>query len=578
MKILIVVPTEGYDTDRFQFKTSGDFPTGLAYIAAALKQAGHEVHGLNPNNDVSFDSPREMLAHKLGEKLGEASYDVVCFGGLCIHFQFMEAAVQLTRKHSPDSIVICGGGIITDDAEFMFKTLRPDFCISGQGEETVVQLLQAVESSPGEYGHIPNLGYWEGNEARFTPTSFNYGNIDERAFPDYSLFDMADMLDRGGLHNKGLFRYTRNNPRVMSIITALGCPFKCTFCVHNTIQRYRERSIDRIMEEIRQLYDSYRFNILIVLDELFAIKKDRFRAFCQEMIKNRERYGWDFDWLFQTHAKAALTLEDLELLKKAGCYYFSYGIESASQNILDSMEKRTNPGQILNAVELSRQAGIGFGGNFIFGDVAETIETATQSLSFFQQHCQDLHVNLGIVHPYPGSKIFDDYCEEQGFDDRDKLAFYRNIDQTYINLTTMDDNTWSLVCRSLFILTTHRWEQITSAASCVEEPDSPNAEWAEKLDQKVYRITATCPHCAETHVFREALGFTSREQALESAKQHKFIFSLPHQMPDDPREAEGVEAFNRVFDKIDTSQNLGHDFFNTGCPSCHRKFNVSISR
>lgn len=578
MKTLIIVPTEGYDTDRFQFKTSGDFPTGLAYIAAALKNAGHEVHGLNPNNDVSFDSPRIMLKHKLSEKLEQTHFDAVCLGGLCVHFQFLEDSIKLIRNISPESIIICGGGIITDDAEFIFENIRPDFCIIGQAEETIVRLLNAVEASQEDYEDIPNIGYWRQQKAHYTKVSYDYGNIDDRAFPDYSIFDMEDMLENGGLHNKSIFRYTRNKPRVMSIITALGCPFSCTFCVHNTTQRYRERSIPRILEEIKLMYERYQFNILIVMDELFAIKKSRFRTFCEELIRHRELYSWDFDWLFQTHAKAALTLDDLELLKNAGCYYFSYGIESASQKILDSMNKRSKPSQILNAIELSKQADIGFGGNFILGDVAEDVRTVTESMSFFEQHGQELHMNVGIVHPYPGSKLFDDYCSRENFDNDDKLSFYRNIDKEYINLTSLDDNIWALICRNVYILNTFRWEKPTAAISCVEEKDSRDVIWAEKMNLKVYRITATCPFCSESHIFREALGVFSREENLENAKKHKYIFNIEFKTPDDPDEIRDVSDLNSIFDKIDMSQNMGHDFFTTGCPSCHKRFNVIIDR
>lgn len=578
MKTLIVVPTNGYDTDRFRFMTSADFPTGLAYIASALKAAGHEVDGLNPNNDVNYDSPKKMLEEKLTNKLLEKSYDVVCLGGLCIHFDFLDESIKLIRKVSPSSKIVIGGGIVTDDAQFIFETLKPDFAISGQGEETIAELMDVIVNNSTDYTHIPNLAYWENEKACYTPVSFKYANINDRAFPDYSIFDIEDMLKYGGLHNNSLFRYTRSQPRVMSIITAIGCPFKCTFCVHTTIHRYKERSIPKIMEEIKDLYDRYQFNVLNVLDELFAIRKERFHEFCEELIRQRELHGWDFDWFFQTHASANLTLDDLKLLKRAGCYYFSYGIESASPTVLESMKKRTHPSQILNAIDIADQANMGFGGNFIFGDIAETLETANESISFFADNCKDLHINLGVIHPYPGSKLFDDYCEENNFGKKERLAFYQNIDKEYINITSLDDNLWTLICREIFTLGNFRWEKITKALECKEEESSVDTLWAEKVGAKIYKIRTACVHCNHEFELREVIGNNNREATYEAVKANKFIFSKEYIEDENPITNKQAHELMDKFASIDTSHNKGEDFITTGCPNCNKRFNIILDR
>lgn len=578
MKILIVVPTDGYDTDSFMFKTSADFPSGLAYIAAALKAAGHEVHGLNLNNDIKYDSPKKMMKEKLTHKLLETNYDVVCIGGLCVHFDFTRDSIALIRKLSNNSRVVLGGGIVTEDTQFIFETLRPDFAISGQGEESVVELMNALLSTSNDYSNIPNLCYWKDDKACYTPTLFKYGNIDDRAFPDYSIFDMDDMLDHGGLHNNSLFRYTRVYPRVISIITALGCPFKCTFCVHDSVQRYRERSIPRIMEEIKELYDRYQFNILNILDELFALKKERLHEFCTELIRHRELYGWDFDWYFQTHASVNLTLEDLQLLKSAGCYYFSYGLESASISVLESMKKRTKPEQILNAINLADKVKIGFGGNYIFGDVAETLKTANETVSFFIDNCKDLHINLGVIHPYPGSKLFDDYYIDRKFSNAEHLAFYKNIDKEYINLTNLDDNLWTLICREISTLSLFRWEKISQALECNEESYSNDTPWAERIGAKVYKIRTICPHCDNEFKFREVIGANDRETIFESSKKRKFIFSQNYTPPANLDLKKDAEALIHKFSSIDTNATRGKDFITRGCPKCNKRFNTILNR
>jgi len=77
------------------------------------------------------------------------------------------------------------------------------------------------------------------------------------------------------------------------------------------------------MAEIKENYERYKFNVLIILDELFVVKQERFLEFCEAILEGKQQYGWDFDWMFQTHASAKLTLNGLKLAKKAGCFFFS---------------------------------------------------------------------------------------------------------------------------------------------------------------------------------------------------------------------------------------------------------------
>ena len=174
------------------------------------------------------------------------------------------------------------------------------------------------------------------------------------------------------------------------------------------------------------MYDRYQFNILLMYDELFAATKKRLTDFCDALIVCREKYGWDFDWQFQTHANARLDKEAFELAKKAGCTYFSYGMESASTAVLDSMEKKTHPDQISEAIALAQEAKLGFGGNFIFGDPAETQSTIAETVDFYREHCIEAHVYISEVRPYPGSKLYLD-CLEQGIIKDQKPSYEEDI-------------------------------------------------------------------------------------------------------------------------------------------------------
>lgn len=507
MKVLLIVPTFHYKGRSLTYLSMSDFPTGLAYIASALEKAGHEVIGLNLNNDTKYPSAYLGMANRIHKTLEKEKPDLIGLGGLCIDYAFIKDAIEVIRRYTQAPIVM-GGGIINNDKEFIFNLLKPDFCIWGEAEEVIVKLADAVENNKHP-GDIDNLGYWMEKGAVFNKTNYDYGNIDDRAFPDYELFGIQDMLDNYSMSTRVLYKYSRPCPRAMTINTARSCPFNCSFCVHRGGPKYRARSIDNIMAEIKELYEKYRFNILIIGDELFAVNKKRMREFCKALIEKKERYGWDFDWMFQTHANSKFDKESLELAKKAGCYLFSYGIESASPEVLKSMNKKTNVHQFIEAIELAKEVGIGFCGNLLFGDPVETEDTLRESLDFWVKHCQQSLVFLAMVTPYPGCQIFD-HCIEKGII-RDKGQYYETIDETNYNMTQMPNPQFYRWMNFISVLE-QTWMMAETIQGRVEEESEIGPMF--NNGRKAHKIFATCPFCGEDNMYRE---IWSRETPLRYA-------------------------------------------------------------
>jgi len=494
MKILLVIPLSNYPQMHPAFLSNTDFPVGFAYIAAALKQAGHKVFGLNPNNDTRYESAQELLKARLIQSLIETNPHMIGLGGLSTDIHFIADAIQIIRSVRPHIPIVCGGGIITNDAEYVFKRLRPDFCIIGDAERALVQLVEMLEQGSALFDTIPNLGYWHEGHARFSPRLRNDEPVDSYPFPDYEPFDINSMLGEHALVTRYQYRYTRSHPVPMTLVAARGCPFRCSFCVNNDDKRYRFRSIGNIMDEIRVLYEKYHFNILIILDELFAVHRDRLQQFATALLEGRARYGWDFDWSFQTHASANIDQATLQLAKQAGCFFFSYGIESASPTVLASMNKRTQPEQIEAALKLAEQVQVGFGGNFIFGDPAETFQTALESLEFYKKHCLYAHVNVGSVHPYPGSRLFD-YCLEQGII-ADKSKYYDNIDQVSYNMTRLPQQEWVRLMTEIMQFTSQCGVPVVETKAARQDPGATERERHGNGNRSPWELIFNCPHCS----------------------------------------------------------------------------------
>lgn len=103
MICLIIVPSHLYKFQYPNFLSGTDFPIGLAYLAAALKAAGHTVCACNPNNDPRFPTARDMVEHHVARALDEFKPDVILTGGLCVDYAFFRDCLTVIHTVKPDA-------------------------------------------------------------------------------------------------------------------------------------------------------------------------------------------------------------------------------------------------------------------------------------------------------------------------------------------------------------------------------------------------------------------------------------------------------------------------------------------
>ena len=163
MRILLIPPTFRYNTQYPALLSFSDFPSGFAYLAAALKEAGHEVYGCSVNNVIGYVDAFHMIQAVIRERVMDVQPDLIGLGGLCTDYAFLRDAIGIIREF--DIPIVLGGQIVTNDAEDIFNILKPDYAIVGEGEEVMVQLATAVhykDRPSGVYcANIKNLWYWE---------------------------------------------------------------------------------------------------------------------------------------------------------------------------------------------------------------------------------------------------------------------------------------------------------------------------------------------------------------------------------------------------------------------------------
>lgn len=358
------------------------FPVGLAYISSSMKLAGFDVLTLNG----SFAEPD--LEAQLTRLIKTDGVDVVCIGGQSIDVHGILRVIEIVRRIDPKVTIVTGGAIISADAVTAMEVLMADIGIIGEGEEAMCDLAHALNNDV-QLSLVPGTIYWENGQLRKAPTRTEVQNLDALPYMDFDGFAYRQWLELN--NNTGI------------IFTARSCPFKCTFCFKSTGDQYRSRSMDSVFAEIDYQIEHYGITTLNVSDELFAAKKQRVIDFCERIRPYKLSWGCSL-------RVPEIVEELLPLMKEAGCTTIGTGLESASPEILLSMRKKIKLNQVEKALKTFGDTGMVMLANLIFGDANETRETYKESIDFWHQHKDNIHINLGTINALPGTRLYEDAC------------------------------------------------------------------------------------------------------------------------------------------------------------------------
>lgn len=398
------------------------FPLGIAYISAALKEAGFKVHTLNLNNEEG--SVEDILR----DRICKLAIDTISTGGVTGQYGAIREVLESAKKIKTEIVAITGGGLISSAPEDAMAALEcADFGVIGEGELIVRDLFSALENGT-DTTCIPGIVYRRGNGYFRTPGTPAPVVLEEVPFPDYHGFGFSKLLESVP-NTIGMSEYN-----TLPIITGRSCPFRCTFCFHTSGQKFRQRSLDDVFAEIDYLVEEFGVKYLSIQDELFMFGKNTQRV--DEFCRRIKPYG--IKWLAQFRV-SDVTPELVAMLKDANCATMAFGIESADNSILKSMKKGIKIEQTERALDIVYRAGIGIQGVLIFGDPAETIDTATRTLNWWKEH-RHYELQLSAVITYPGTEIYRQACQKKIIPDPVK---YIRDGCPLVRLSNMSDNEYA---------------------------------------------------------------------------------------------------------------------------------------
>jgi radical SAM superfamily enzyme YgiQ (UPF0313 family) len=269
-----------------------------------------------------------------------------------------------------------------------------DFGIEGEAEIAMPNLLDAI-SGNGSAREIGGVLFREGDEVVRT------GPADVMQINDIPL-PLRDVLP-----NDRYFDMTTESRHVSSIMTARGCPYKCSFCERYIRGgHYRMRSADSVVTEIEDLVSRYGCSEVVIYDDTFTANKKRTAEICERILER----GLTFQWDCRTRVDC-VEPELLALMARAGCSRISFGVESASEDVRGVFRKKITIEQVEQAFEWTRAAGIRILGYFMLGAPGETRESIEKTLALSVQLNPDF-AYYSVVVPYPGTDLYDDALEK----------------------------------------------------------------------------------------------------------------------------------------------------------------------
>jgi anaerobic magnesium-protoporphyrin IX monomethyl ester cyclase len=260
-----------------------------------------------------------------------------------------------------------------------------DLVVRQEGEITFLEYILALDHS-GSYGNIVGLSYRENGKAIHNP---------DRAY--------VKKLDFFPKLNWDLLVETKGNYSIEWVLSSRGCPYHCIFCSARSVSgfHYRMNSPNRVLEEVETVVQAYGKRFFSFADDNFVVNKKRTRQICEMLIERG--YSNHVKWLCQTRADA-VNENILELMRKAGCEYISFGIETGTQRMLDLIRKNVKIETIAKAVRMAHATGIKTRGSFMLGLPAETREDSLATIKFALELPLDA-AKFNMAVPYPGTKL-----------------------------------------------------------------------------------------------------------------------------------------------------------------------------
>jgi anaerobic magnesium-protoporphyrin IX monomethyl ester cyclase len=395
MKVLVTNPPwpgPGYGARsdvRWPHKRSDKFieyPVYLAYVVAVLEKAGLEVEFI----DAVVE---ELSIPDFADTAAKTNPDMVVIECSTPSIKYdLLTAKSLKERMSDVFIVLIGSHPTFFHREIMRDNPQVDAICRGEFD-LIVRDLAVAFSNGHKLDKVKGITYRDGQGVQENEDRPLIKNVDELPFP-------ARHIVKSEYYRQGTF----TGKRCTTMVSSRGCPHRCTYCLWpKTLygNRFRARSAENVVAEIEQVVKDFHIDEIYFDDDSLALNRARILRICQ-LINQK---GIEVKWIPQCRVDS-MDDEVVGAMKKAGCHYIRFGVESGSQRMLDIMKKGTTLAQIERAFDLCQKVGIRTQAFFLFGIPGETPQTIRETIEFAKKLRPD-SAQFAVVVPHPGTELYE---------------------------------------------------------------------------------------------------------------------------------------------------------------------------
>jgi anaerobic magnesium-protoporphyrin IX monomethyl ester cyclase len=393
-------------------------PFGSLAVIQSLRKIGEQAAFYNI--DYFRYSPAQIEAH-----FRESQFDLVGISSVVsTAYAYTKRLTALIRRVSPRTIIVVGGNLAAS-AEILLRKCDVDFCVVGDGELVIRELVLALKDTPKDTARLKQVKgicfLDEAADFHFT----GYGQklaSDEIEDPDYGI------LERDGSISHFIFPIVDNQlvgvdksvgrgGKSATINVTKGCVARCTFC-HRWEKGFRTRPVDRVINHVKMLKEKHGVGFIDVCDENFGSDA----KMTHELV---ERLGeLDIPWRCAGVRAHTVTREVLLHWKRNGCTTVNYGVESGSQRMLDIMEKKTSVEDNINALKWTAEAGLNTIVQLVIGMPGESNQTIRETIEFLKivsssllislQKAPSNFVSINYAQALPGTPLYE-WARQHGY-------------------------------------------------------------------------------------------------------------------------------------------------------------------
>lgn len=384
-------------------------PIGPAYVAAAIRAAGHSVKVVDAVGAAieCFSPCRGGLLH--GLPIADvvagvpAETDVI---GVSVHFSFewpvCRELLRALRVRCPQALLMVGGEHVTAMPRECFDETDIDVAVFGEGERTAVRVVDAWASGGRKAMASVDGIMFRDDDRKVAQTAppRREPALESIPRPAWDLLPVEEYLSRG-------YGFGVNRGRSMPVLASRGCPYQCTFCSSPAMwtTKWSARNIDDLLDEIAALQRTYGVANFDFYDLTMIVKRQWIIDFCRGI----EARGMSFLWQLPSGTRSeAIDEEVAALLFATGCRNISYAPESGSVETLEKIKKRVDLERMLRSMRSAVRVGLNVKANLIFGFPHETRRHLLDSLWFVIRCaiCGIHDISIWVFVPYPGSELF----------------------------------------------------------------------------------------------------------------------------------------------------------------------------